>query len=210
MIVKEYINKYPILASSETSIRNAIDIIKESLEKGGKVLVCGNGGSCSDADHICGEFLKGFLKKRKLDSSLKNKMFEIYGEKGKELADALQCGLPCINLCAHNALSTAVSNDLGEGYVYAQQVMAYGKANDVIIGISTSGNAQNVINAFVCAKSLGVKVIALTGETGGKMRDFADCLINVSAQKTPDVQELHLPVYHAVCASVEEYFFKGE
>ena len=210
MIISEYIKKYPILASTEESIRCAVDMINKSLENGGKVLVCGNGGSCSDADHICGEFLKGFLKKRKLDDSLKNKMFEIYNEKGKELADSLQYGLPCINLCAHNALLSAVSNDLGEGYVYAQQVMAYGKADDIIIGISTSGNAQNVINAFVCAKALGVKVIALTGEKGGKMREFADCTINVPANKTPDVQELHLPVYHAVCAAVEEYFFRGE
>ena len=176
----------------------AIEMIIDSYKNGGKLLVCGNGGSASDSAHIVGELVKGFLKKRPLPA-----------EWSEALDGAnLQMGLPAIDLTAQGAVIAAVVNDLGGEYMYAQQVMAYGNPGDVIIGISTSGNAQNVDIALRTARALGLVTIGLCGRSGGKMRGTCDILLNVDADETYLIQEKHLPLYHALCAGVEAHFFK--
>lgn len=208
---KELLNalfsRFPELAELEKNITEAAELINNSYSEGGKLLICGNGGSCSDSDHIVGELMKGFEKKRPLPAGLANQLTEAGGERGKFLAEKLQQGLPAISLTAHNALITAVANDLCGDLIFAQQVVGYGNPGDVLIGLSTSGNSQNVLDAIIVAKAKGMKVIGMTGETGGKMKRLCDVLIAVPAARTLYVQELQLPVYHALCLMVENYFF---
>lgn len=196
------IERYQVLATMEDEIKQAFEIIKDSYEEGGKLLVCGNGGSAADSDHIVGELMKGFYKQRKLLAEEKIR----FGEQG----DKLQGALPAIALTQHSALSTAFLNDVDPEMVFAQQVYGYGRAGDVFWGLSTSGNSVNVISAAKVAATKGMKVIAMTGEDGGRLKECSDVCLNVPAQMTADVQELHLPVYHALCAMLEEHFFAGE
>ncbi len=207
--IEELYKKYPVLEHLKGVIGEAAEVLIACYSAGGKVLICGNGGSCSDSDHIVGELMKGFEKKRPLSSELKKRLSENGGERGIYLAGKFQQGLPAISLTAHSALITAVSNDIDANLIFAQQVIGYGNAGDVLIGISSSGNSQNVIDALITAKAKDLKVIGLTGETGGKMRSCCDVLINVPERRTASVQELHLPVYHALCVMVENYFFES-
>ena len=208
--LEELISRYPQLVSVKDQIREAADALINSYQQGGKVLLCGNGGSCSDSDHIVGELMKGFENKRRIDELFKNKLTESAGDRGAYLAEKLQQGLPAISLTAHTALITAVANDTDADLIFAQQVAGYGKAGDVIIGISSSGNSQNVIDALITAKAKDMVAIGLTGETGGKMKPFCDILINVPGRRTAFVQELHLPVYHVLCLMVEHHFFGNQ
>ena len=176
----------------------ARDLLIACYTGGGKVLVCGNGGSSADSGHIVGELAKGFLKKRPLPWDWQ-----------KELDMPLQMGLPAIDLTAQSALISAVANDLGGEYVYAQQALCYANPGDVLIGITTSGNAQNVINAARAARVKGAKVIGLTGEGGGRLAECCDVLLDVPACETYKVQEEHLKLYHRLCAQVEAYFFES-
>lgn len=205
--LKELILKYPQLLSVENEIRKATDCLINCYQNRGKVLVCGNGGSCSDADHIVGELMKGFEKKRPLEKTLKNSLKTFDREQGKYLSEKLQQGLPAISLAAHVALLTATANDINADLIFAQQVVGYGNPGDVLIAISSSGNSHNVINAIITAKAKGMLVIGLTGKTGGKMKLYCDNLINVPEKRTTYVQELYLPVYHALCLMVENHFF---
>jgi D-sedoheptulose 7-phosphate isomerase len=206
-ILDELTGRYPRLADRRDQIEKAADCIITSYREGKKVLICGNGGSSSDSDHIAGELLKGFENKRMLDNLLKDRLFSVSQERGSYLAEKLQAGLPAISLSAHSGLMTAVANDTDASLIYAQQVMGFGVAGDVLIGLTTSGNARNVIDAAITARAKGMTVIGMTGETGGKLRDYADILINVPEKRTAWVQELHLPVYHTICLMVENYFF---
>jgi phosphoheptose isomerase len=151
--------------------------------------------------------MKGFEQKRPIGESLKKQLMAFAGERGKYLSDKLQQGLPAISLTAHSALISAIANDTDAELVFAQQVVGYGNARDVLIGISSSGNSQNVVDAIITAKAKGMVVIGLTGETGGKMRSYCDILINVPGTRTAFIQELHLPVYHTLCQIVESSFF---
>lgn len=205
--LEELIRRYPQLEPLTDEIRKASNALIACYEQGKKVLVCGNGGSCSDSDHIVGELMKGFENMRPVRESLKNDLVEIAGERGMYLAGKLQQALPAISLTAHSALITAVANDTDASLIFAQQVMGYGNEGDVILGISSSGNSQNVIDALITAKAKNMTVIGLTGETGGKMKPFCDILINVPGRRTAFVQELHLPVYHVLCMMVENHFF---
>lgn len=191
----------------KNEIQKAGEYLINCYEQGKKVLVCGNGGSCSDADHMVAELMKGFEHMRPIGESLKNQLAEIDEERGKYLASKLQTGLPAISLTAHSGLITAVANDTDAHLIYAQQVVGYGTSGDILIAISSSGDSQNVIDAMITAKAKGLTVIGLTGETGGKMKVFCDILINVPEKRTAFVQELHLPVYHTICAMVENHFF---
>jgi phosphoheptose isomerase len=206
-IISTLIDSYPQLKSIKSSIEKAAQALITCYEQGKKVLICGNGGSCSDSDHIVGELMKGFENMRPVGEKLKNDLTEIAGERGVYLAEKLQQGLPAISLTAHSALITAVANDTDASLIFAQQVMGYGNEGDVIIGISSSGNSQNVIDAQITARARNMTVIGLTGETGGKMKSFCDILIPVPGQRTAFVQELHLPVYHTLCMMVENHFF---
>ena len=205
--LEELITRYPQLVSLKEEIGKAVSSLITCYEQGGKVLLCGNGGSCSDSDHIVGELMKGFERKRRVGEAFSSRLTEYAGERGAYLAEKLQQGLPAISLTAHSALITAVANDTDADLIFAQQVIGYGKPGDVIIGISSSGNSQNVIDALITAKAKDMVVIGLTGETGGKMKPFCDILINVPGRRTAFVQELHLPVYHVLCLMVENHFF---
>lgn len=165
--IDELIEMYPILEPIKESICKAYEIIAESYENSGKLLIAGNGGSSSDSDHIVGELMKGFVLPRKLDDTLKAKLCEIDEGMGLELSEKLQGALPAIALSNHNSLNTAFLNDVDGNMCFAQQVNGYGTKNDVFLGISTSGNSKNIIYAAITAKAKGLKVIGLTGRGGG-------------------------------------------
>jgi D-sedoheptulose 7-phosphate isomerase len=201
------IERYPALAVCESDIKSAIEAIIACYERGGKLLLCGNGGSCADCDHIVGELMKGFLKKRPLDESKKAEMMDKCAELDDVTLSKLQGGLPAISLPTIAALSSAFNNDVDPELTYAQATLALGKSSDVFIGLSTSGNAKNVAAAARVARGLGLVVIGMSGEGGGKLACLSDIAIRVPESETFKIQELHLPVYHAICAEVEEYFY---
>lgn len=206
-ILEDLLRRYPKLLAVREEIEAAYGILEACYEKGGKLLIAGNGGSSADAEHIVGELMKGFLKRRELPDALQDALCREDPEQGKVLADKLQGGLPAIALSGHPALSTAFLNDVDGDMIYAQQVCGYGQEGDVLLGISTSGNARNIDYAVTVAKAKGLKVIGLTGKDGGKLGTRADVAVIVPEQETYRIQELHLPVYHALCLMLEERFF---
>lgn len=206
--IKQLIERYPALSVCENDIRQAAKAIINSYEKGGKLLVAGNGGSAADSDHICGELLKSFVKIRKPSNDFLSKLKEIDADTGAYLSDKLQGSLPAIALTNQSALMTASLNDVDGNVMFAQQVNGFGKPEDVFLGITTSGNSADVIYATVVAKAKGLKTIALTGKSGGKIKDLADITIIVPSNETFMIQEYHLPVYHALCLEIEEHFWK--
>lgn len=206
--IKELIERYPALSVCEKDIRAAADAIINSYKAGGKLIVAGNGGSAADSDHITGELLKSFVKKRKPGKKFLDALSAIDSDTGAYLSDKLQGSLPAIALTNNSALMTASLNDVDGNVLFAQQVMGFGKKEDVFLGISTSGNSKDVIYALAVAKAIGVKTVVLTGKTGGKCKALADISIVVPENETFKIQELHLPVYHALCLTIEEYFWK--
>ena len=206
-MLNELINRYPSLCDCKEDIKKAVDAIIDCYEKGGKLLLCGNGGSCADCEHIVGEQMRGFLKKRPLDGSKMEEMKRNCNLVNDEMLEKLQGGLPAIAIPSITALNSAFCNDVDPELVYAQPLMSLAKENDILIGISTSGNSKNVFGAVKVAKALGIKVIGLTGKTGGKLKDTADICICAPETETFKIQELHLPIYHYLCAAVEEHFF---
>ncbi len=205
--VDEMIRRYPALGCCENEIIEAATAIIDCFENGGKILLCGNGGSCADADHIVGELMKSFEKKRPLPEDFKESLQSASSERGGYLAENLQNALPAISLCAQTSLFTAISNDMDADLVFSQQVAGYGKSGDVLFAITTSGNSQNVVDAAITAKAKGLKVIGLTGQHGGAMKQYCDTIICVPSTTTADIQEYHLPVYHAICRIIENKFF---
>jgi len=189
------------------NINVAFNVIAESFAKGGKLLAAGNGGSAADAEHIVGELMKSFVKKRVLPDAFVSDIAGVDSGIADYLVSRLQPGLPAIALSGHYSLSTATTNDIDGNVVFAQQLYGYGKEGDVFLGISTSGNAKNVICAAATAKAKRIKVVALTGGEGGRLRDFADVSIVVPETETYKIQELHLPVYHCLCMMLEDRFF---
>lgn len=206
-LIDQLCERYPSLTTVKPAIEAACNQLIACYENGGKVLVCGNGGSCADSDHMVGELMKSFELKRPIKTSLQEKLAAIDPERGGYLGSHLQQGLPAISLTAQTALITAVANDIDGEVIFAQQVIGYGHPNDILIGISSSGNSRNVMDACMVARAMDLKVIGLTGETGGKMKSLCDILINVPGRRTFMVQELHLPVYHVLCLAVEHHFF---
>lgn len=188
----------------------AYELLKSAYHQGRKLLVCGNGGSASDSEHIVGELMKEFKLKRKVYGDHAASLKEIDPELGQVLADNLQGALPAISLTGHSSLQTAFMNDAEPELVFAQQVNGYGKPGDVFLGISTSGNSRNVLYAAVNAKAKGLKVIGLTGSKENKLMRFADVCIRVPEAETYKIQELHLPVYHCLCLMLEQHFFGNE
>lgn len=200
--------KYPQLSCCEKEIDLAIKAIIDCYKKNGKVLLCGNGGSAADCTHIVGELMKGFMKKRPVDSKKAKTLKKANSKIDDEFLNNLQCGLPAVNLCESQSLLTAFCNDVDPNFIYAQQVFGLGKKGDVLIALSTSGNAKNVNLATIIAKALGITVIGFTGKKGSKLSENSDICIKVPETETYKVQELHLPVYHAICDAVEAQFFK--
>jgi D-sedoheptulose 7-phosphate isomerase len=206
-ILHQMTGRYPSLEIVREKVFKSSQIIIECFSNGGKLLVCGNGGSSADSDHIVGELMKSFEIKRPVNDELKEQLLKISDEKSSYLSEKLEQGLPAISLNSHTALISAVSNDTDPRLVFAQQVVGYGNKGDVLLGISTSGNSQNVINALITAKAKGLITIGLTGYNGGIMKQYCDLVINVPAKSTTHIQELHLPVYHTICQLVENHFF---
>lgn len=206
--INELCKNYPQLETVKKCIADAAEMIIGCYTGGGKILICGNGGSSADSDHIAGELMKSFELERPLDDSFKERLSEISGSRGKFLAENLEHGLPAISLSAHTALTTAICNDKDANLVFAQQIMGYGMEKDVLICLSTSGNSQNVVDACITARALNLSVIGITGKKGGKIKQYCDILINVPETGTAFVQELHLPVLHSLCRIVENHFYR--
>lgn len=193
-------DRYSSLDVCKESIEKAYEYACETYRNGGKILVCGNGGSAADSEHIVGELMKGFMKNRELTSEEKSLFSD-------NLGDTLQGALPAISLVSQSGIITAYANDIDADMIFAQQVYGYGNKNDLLIGLSTSGNSRNVINAFKIAKGMGLNSWALVGRDGGDLAKIATTATVVPSNSTPDIQELHLPIYHTFCAMVEEEFF---
>lgn len=205
--VEMLVKRYPPLKSIENSIIDAYLVLEKCYIDDNKLLIAGNGGSAADAEHIAGELMKRFRKSRPIKPDLANELKAIDPIRGGKLAKNLECGLMAIPLVAHEALTTAYINDVDGLGVFAQQLFGFGRRGDVFMGISTSGNSENIINAVVVARALGVKVIGLTGAQGGELAKVADVAICVPENETYLIQELHLPVYHCLCLMLEDRFF---
>ena len=206
--IAQLIERYPVLASVENEIRTAYQVLERAYTNHKKLLVGGNGGSCADAEHIVGELMKGFVKKREIPKTMQERLLGLDQERGKQLANGLQSSLRAIAITGHAGLSTAFANDVDPEMTYAQQVNGYGDEGDVLLAISTSGNSKNLIYAALTARAKNMPVVLLSGKDGGKLRAIADVSIVVPNQKTYQIQELHLPIYHALCLQLEDKFFK--
>lgn len=199
--------RYPILKQIEGEIRKAYQLIEDGFSGGGKLLVGGNGGSSADSEHLVGELMKGFVKRRELPESFAAKLRELDAERGAGLVSGLQGALPAIAVGGHHALTSAFGNDVAWEMAMAQQVYGFGAPGDVLLAISTSGNAKNLLYAADVARAKGMRVVALSGKTGGALASAADAAVIVPLNETYQIQELHLPVYHAFCLQLEEHFF---
>ena len=199
-IFEELYARYPQLKGCEGEVAKALDILLACYRNGGKVLTCGNGGSAADAEHIVGELMKKFRRHRDIDAAVSAKL-------PPELAAKLEGALPAVSLVSMSGILTAFANDVAWETAFAQQVYGLGADGDVLIALSTSGNSVNCVNAARVARAKGLKVIAMTGAGGGKLGELADAAIKVPETETYKIQELHLPVYHALCAAIEERLF---
>ena len=206
-VLEEMLQRYPVLECCREQIVKAAEILVESYGRDGKLLTAGNGGSAADAEHIVGEMMKTFRIQKTLPEGYAEALFATDPEMGSVLRSHLQGALPAIALDGHISLSTAYMNDCEPLLCFAQQVNGYGRPGDVLLGISTSGNSRNVLYAAVAARARGMKVIGLTGGRDNRLEKFSDVCIKVPETETYKVQELHLPVYHALCAAIEEELF---
>ena len=201
--MKTFYERYPQLESQKDNIEEAINVLENCFKNNGKILVCGNGGSSSDAAHITGELMKNFREKRPLNEKLAQKINKEFDE---EVSNKLQVGIPCIDLTSQTALLTAFANDVDPDYIFAQQVVGYSKDNphDVVLALSTSGNSKNVVNAVKVAKALGLKTISLTGKNDSLLSKLSTICIKAPGTEVFKVQEYHLPIYHYICIELEK------
>lgn len=206
-IIENLINRYPYLSTCKKDIEEAITSIVDMQNSGNKLLLCGNGGSAADCEHISGELLKSFMLRRKIQDRSISKLKEIGLEDNN--INNLQQGIRAIPLPSLSSALTAYLNDNDPIMVYAQLVYALGLQNDILIAISTSGNSKNVYNAVLVAKALDIKTIGLTGKTGGLLNNICDICIKVPETETYKIQELHLPIYHCICLGVETELFEN-
>ena len=208
--VEKLVLRRPELASAVPALRRLIAETVSSLRSGGSFFVAGNGGSGADSDHICGELLKGFMRKRPLPDADKDRFAGLFGAEGVDMAGKLQGGLRAVSLLSHPGFASAFANDVDADLIYAQQLWALAKNGDVFLGISTGGGSKNVKAALMAAKVIGVRSFLLTGNKHGVCEKYADEVIAVNESETYLIQELHLPLYHAFCTAVEaEMFPKG-
>ncbi len=206
-ILNKLTERVPALSGQRDNIARAFELICTSYENGGVLYICGNGGSAADSEHIVGELMKSFKKKRPVDVTVREKLGSLFGEPGIRLADTLEGGLPAVSLCSHISLKSAVVNDTDPANIYAQQLFALGREKDTLLAISTSGNAENCMRAAMTARLKDMNVVSLTGDKGGRLKEISDVCVNVPEHETYAVQELHLPVYHCICAMLEEELF---
>ncbi|MFA5448768.1 MAG: SIS domain-containing protein [Sphaerochaeta sp.] len=205
--LKILLERYPQLKDMQADLEAAAQLLLEAAQAKKVILVAGNGGSAADAEHIVGELMKSFVLPRPLDAQLKDRLIEVDQVMGVHIATHLQQGIAAICLSSHTALSSAFANDVDSALSYAQQVVGYGSEDALFWGISTSGNAKNVIQAAVTAKAMGMKVIGMTGGDGGMFKKYCDVCLRVPETETYKVQELHLPIYHWLCIYLEEMLF---
>lgn len=205
--IDNLVERYPALETIREDIIKGYEIMEECYLNDGKLLIAGNGGSAADSEHIAGELMKRFRLDRTVSPEFEKKLCEIDSVRGAVLSKNLECALMAIPLVAHEALSTAYINDVDGLGVFAQQLFGYGRSGDVFLGISTSGNSKNIMNATVVARALGIKVIGLTGAKGGELAEVSDAVIKVPEVETYMIQELHLPIYHCWCLMLEDKFF---
>jgi D-sedoheptulose 7-phosphate isomerase len=208
MITQELLQKYPALKPAEKDLARAARALCAAFSRGRKLLLCGNGGSAADCEHISGELLKRFVRPRPLAPAVKKALVRLYRREGRCLAGKLEQGLPALPLPSLTSLATAFANDVGPAFAFAQLVNALGKKGDVLLAISTSGNAKNVAAAVQTARAKGLVTIGLTGRHGGRLKTLCDIVIRVPGRATPEIQELHVPLYHALCRMVEEKIFR--
>lgn len=206
-ILTELGTRYPVLVPVVPKLTAVITTAVSTIKNGGTIFTAGNGGSGADAEHIAGELLKGFLSRRPLPGTEIEKFSELFGDEGVELGRKLQCGIRCVSLLSHPGYLTAFANDVDPELVYAQQLYALGKAGDMVIGITCSGNAGNIRRTFMVARQMGIRTVLLTGGRAGKCVPYADIVVDVPETEVFKIQELHLPVYHAFCAAVEKTIF---
>ena len=206
-VFKTLSERYPVLADTVNEIELAFELLCGCYDSGGKLLLCGNGGSAADCAHIVGELMKGFLSERRLTKE-DRAFFEDMDEETRRLPDKLQNGLPAISLCTEQSLLSAYANDVDPAMVFAQQVWVYGQNSpDLLLALSTSGNAENVVRAVRTANALGMDTVGITGADGGKLGDLCTVCIRLPESETYKVQELTEPVYHALCAALEAHYF---
>lgn len=203
-MLNELLKRYPCLESAREDILKAEDALITGFKNGNKLLICGNGGSCADCEHIVGELMKGFLSKRPLTENQKAEMKASCPEMNEKYLSLLQRAVPAISLPSFTALNTAFCNDVEPELIFAQSLMGLGAKGDMLMAISTSGNSKNVVAAALTAKALGLKTVGLTGKSGGKLKSICDICICVPETETFKVQELHLPIYHYLCAKIEK------
>lgn len=208
-ILNELINRYPELEVCKKDIWDAFNAILDCYGSNHKLLVAGNGGSCSDAEHIVGELMKTFKSPRKLPNTIKKQLLDIDKDNGLVLSESIRQPFAAIALGSHTSFNTAMLNDMPDGgtFAFAQELYGLGQKGDVFFAISTSGNSKNLVYASVIAKLNGLKVISLLGKTGGILKEKSDVAIVVPRNETYLIQELHLPIYHCICLMIEEHFF---
>lgn len=206
-VLPSLIARHPELDECVPDIDAAFRLLESSFEKGGKLLICGNGGSAADCEHLVGELMKGFLSRRPLPADQRAQLGEAFPAEGEYLADHLQGALPAISLVSQSGLISAYANDVAPDMVYAQQVYGYGRPEDALIGISTSGRSPNVLSAVRVARARGLSTIGFSGRDGGDLAQLCDVTIRVPEEETLRIQELHLPIYHTLCSMLEQAFF---
>lgn len=207
--IERLFSRYPALSTIASEIENFTDELILLYSREGTLFLAGNGGSASDCEHICGELLKGFKSKRPLDEKNIAAFRSFFGDEGENEAKSLQNGFRAISLLSHSALLSAFSNDVDPDLAFAQQLWSLGREGDIFLGISTGGNAKNIVNAMRAAKVKGMTTVLLTGNRHGCAEKFADIVIAVPESETFMIQEYHLPIYHAVALAVEDFFFKN-
>lgn len=208
-ILNRFCDDNPALAPLLPEVISAYELLHDTFASGGKLLLCGNGGSAADAEHITGELMKGFLKKRPLTAADRALLADTPGIPDG-FADRLQGALPALALNTHSALLSAYANDVDASMVYAQQVWALGQGGDALLALSTSGNSRNVVLAAEAARAKGLSTVALTGERESALSAICDVTVRAPARETYRIQEYHLPIYHYLCAAVEAHFFGAE
>ncbi len=201
--------RYPALQPLLPTLGHCVQVIVQMHHQGGRLLICGNGGSASDAQHIVGELVKSFGQPRKLTARQQALMQQADATDGPMLAMKLQQGVSAMALSDNTALLTAIANDTAAELVFAQQVFVHGRKGDVLLGISTSGNSCNVIHALQVARAIGMTTMGLCGGKACRMDTLCDHLLKAPATETFKIQEYHLPLYHALCLMVEAELFVG-
>lgn len=205
--VQLLVERYPVLEVNQSQIEETYHLLMETIQSGGTIYMCGNGGSYSDGQHIVGELLKSFDKKRELNSRITEKLVSEYGEEGQYLADNLEAGIDSMVLGSQDAFAYAFSNDVDANLVFAQDLLTRGTEKDTLLCLSSSGNSKNVRYAAMIGKMIGMNVVLLSGQQQGKIAEYTNCNILVPETETYKIQELHLPIYHCLCLAVEDSLF---